>query len=125
MTLHYLDFDYSEDTGGIGTFEAMASTGALQLPALQAEIARVLDWAHAAFAGTRGPVDEGGEWDYDLQAQQEFTVPEHMAYDPDTRRFSVHPGTAGMPRHTVTLSLSGTGGFCDAFRQQFGLAGPA
>ena len=63
MTLHYLDFDDSEDTDGIGTFEAMASTGPEQAPALHAEIVRVLDWAHAEFTDTRGPIGEGGEWD--------------------------------------------------------------
>ena len=33
----------------------------------------------------------------------------------------VRPGTAGAPRHTVSLSLSGTPGFCAAFRQAFEL----
>ncbi|MFZ2389265.1 MAG: hypothetical protein WAW69_15820 [Polaromonas sp.] len=119
--LNYLHFDYGEDTEGVGALEAMASTWPEQVPAVQAEMARVLDWAHATFPGQRGPVGDGGEWDYDLQAMQEFTAPETIRYDEITRQFSVHPGVAGKPRHTVTIFISGTSEFCSAFRQQFGL----
>ena len=121
MQLDYLDFDYSETGEDIGTFEAVASVWPEQVAAVQAEIAQVLDWAHAAFSGQRGPVGEGGEWDYDLQAMQEFTVPQTMDYDPLTRRVVMRPGSPGRPRHTVTLTISGTGEFCLALRQQFGL----
>ena len=41
--LQYLDFDFSEDEHGLGSFDAMASVLPAQLPALQAEIARVLE----------------------------------------------------------------------------------
>ena len=40
MTLDYLDFDYSEDTEGVGVFDAMASTGAEQVAAVRAEVVR-------------------------------------------------------------------------------------
>ena len=49
MTLNYLHFNYGEDTGGVGTREAMASTWPEQVAAVQAEVARVLDWAYATF----------------------------------------------------------------------------
>lgn len=121
MPLQYLDFEYTEDTEGVGTFEAMASVWPPQLPALQAEIVRVLDWALHAFAGRRGPPEEGGDWDYDLHGQQEITVPQAIVYDERARRLAVTAGQAGPPRHTVTLTLSGTAEFCAALRQQFGL----
>jgi len=121
MDLNYLDFDYSEDSEGVGTFDAMASTWPDQVAAVQAEVAQVLDWAHASFPDRRGPLDEGGEWDYDLQGQQEFSAPEIIAYDEVARRFTVQVGPAGRPRHTVTLAISGTAAFCAAFREQFGL----
>ncbi|HAL40200.1 MAG TPA: hypothetical protein DCP03_19690 [Polaromonas sp.] len=121
--LNYLDFDYSEDTDGIGTFDAMTSTWPEQVAAVQDEIVQVLDWAYTMFVGIRGPLGEGGDWDFDLQGQQEFTAPQHIEYDASARRFSVHIGPVGRPRHTVTLSISGTSGFCAAFRQQFGLDG--
>lgn len=121
MTLNYLYFDYGEDTEGVGTLEAMASTWPEQVPAVQAEIARVLDWAYAAFPDRRGPIGEGGDWDYDLQGMQEFTAPETIQYDEATRQLSVQVGPTGKPRHTVTVSISGTSEFCSAFRQQFSL----
>jgi len=122
MTLQYLDFDYSEDAHGHGSFEAMASVPAARLPALQAEIACVLDWAWASFPGQRAPLEEGGEWDCLLEGQQEWSVPEILAYDEAARRFSSRAGQAGPVRHTVTLALSGSAQFCEAFRQKFGLS---
>lgn len=119
MTLQYLDFDYSEDAHGHGSFEAMASVPAARLPALQAEIALVLDWAFATFSDQRAPLEEGGEWDYLLQAQQEWSAPEQLAYDETRRSFSSRLGLPGPPRHMLTLVLSGRAQFCDAFRQKF------
>ena len=121
MALQYLSFDYSEDTEGTGTFEAMASTWPEQVGAVQAEIVRVLDWASQAFPGRRGPVAEGGDWDYDLHGVREFTAPERITYDAATGSLDVQAATPGKPRHTVTLLLSGTDEFCSAFRQAFGL----
>lgn len=43
MLLHYLNFDYSEDTEGTGTFEAMASVWPDQVAAVHAEIVVVRD----------------------------------------------------------------------------------
>jgi hypothetical protein len=121
MTLNYLHFDYGEDTAGVGTLEAMASTWPEQVAAVQVEVARVLDWAYATFPDRRGPIEEGGDWDYDLQGMQEFTAPQTLRYDEVTRQFSVHLGVAGKPRHTVTVCISGTAEFCAAFRQHFAL----
>ena len=96
--LRYLDFDYSEDTEGHGTFDAMASTSPEKTPEVHAEIAQVLAWAEATFPDSRGALDEGGTWDCDLQETR------------DDPRFD-----------TVTFSLSGTADFCAALREQFAL----
>jgi hypothetical protein len=122
MPLHYLDFDYGEDTEGAGTLEAMASTWPEQIAAVHAEVAQVLSWAFATFRDRRGPIEEGGDWDYDLQGMQEFTVPQTLRYDEETRKLSVEMGSSGKPRCTITVSFSGTSEFCRAFREQFGLA---
>lgn len=121
MPLNYLGFDYAEDTAGIGTLEAMASIWPEQVPAVYAEIVQVLDWAHAEFPERRGSLDESFDWDYDLQGMLEFTAPQTLHYDEIARRLTVDAGPTGKPRHTVTFSISGTPGFCAAFRQQFGL----
>lgn len=121
MALNYLDFDYSEDEQGNGSFDAMASTAAVHVAAVRAEISQVLDWAHATFPQQRAPLDEGGEWDYNLEGQQEWSAHEAISYDEVTGKFSSQLGPAGAPRHTVTLSLSGGVQFCEAFRRRFGL----
>ena len=104
MTLHYLDFDYSEDEDGNGCFDALADTPAKRHPAVLAEVALVLDWAQAAFAGQHGALEDGGIWDHDLQ---------------------VLPGGASAAaeaeRYSVSLSLSGTPAFCAALRERFRL----
>ncbi len=67
--LQYLTFDTSDDGEGTGTWDAMASVRAAQLPAVLAEVRAVLHWAEAHAPGPRGPLDEGGAWDADEQVQ--------------------------------------------------------
>ncbi len=98
ITLRYLDFDYSEDTEGHGSFDAMASTTPDKTPEVLAEIAQVMAWAEAMFPDARGALDDGATWDCDVQQTNE-----HPRFD------------------TVTFSLSGTAAFCEALRAQFAL----
>ncbi|MEO7108688.1 MAG: hypothetical protein ABIZ09_20100 [Rhodoferax sp.] len=63
MPLQYLIFDASDDGEGNGSWDAMASVRAAQLPAVRAEVQRVLAWAEAHRPGPRGPLDGGGVWD--------------------------------------------------------------
>jgi hypothetical protein len=121
MTLSYLDFDYSEDYQGAGTFDAMASVTQAQWPALQGQVAQVLAWCVQQFPEGPSPLEEGGEWHYDLQGTEEVTTPLALEFDPASQRIERHAGTAAAPRITVTLSLSGSPQFCEAFRSAFGL----
>lgn len=70
-TLHYLIFDASDDGEGTGTWEAMASVRAADLPAVLAEVQQVLTWAETHNPGPRGALDEGGAWDADTQLEAE------------------------------------------------------
>ncbi len=123
MTLNYLDFDYSEngeaDTA-FGTFDALASVGPAQVAAVHSEISQVLGWAHATFGGP-GPVADGFAWDCDLQSLPEYSVADALRYDAGQRSLVAEPGAAGMPRHSISLSVSGSNDFCEAMRQRFGL----
>ncbi len=121
MQLQYLNFDYSEDTEGTATFEAMASVWPGQVAAMHAEIVAVLDWAHQAFAGLRGAPADGGQWDYDLHGVCEFTAPQQLRYDAITRHLSAQLEPPGPPRHTVTLLLSASARFAASFSQAFEL----
>ncbi|MBT9455720.1 MAG: hypothetical protein IV097_03785 [Burkholderiaceae bacterium] len=95
--MDYLSFDLSEDTEGVTTLEALASTSEEQHAAVMAEVQQVLDWAWRSFPHTHGPVDEGMDWDDDLQV-------------------SVEPGGW----HAVTLTLTGSPRFVEEFFAAFG-----
>ena len=81
MDLNYLDFDYSEDADGVGTFDAMASVAPAQIAALHAEISAVLTWAHQHWPDACAPLEEGGAWHYDLQGVQEISTPLLLDFD--------------------------------------------
>lgn len=117
--LHYLEFDFSEDEHGHGSFDAMAGAAPAQLGALQAEVVRVLDWAHAQF-GAPGALDEGGEWDFELQGVREVATTLQVAYRPRAG-LALQPGATGEPRVTISVTLTGTPAFCESFRDAFGL----
>lgn len=115
--LAYLDFDYSEDAEGHGSFDAMAAVAPGQVEALQAEVLRVLDWACREF-GAPAPLEEGGEWDVELQGVREVATTLAVHYVPGSG-LDLRPGATGAARTTLSLTLTGTPAFCDAFRRQF------
>ncbi len=119
MPLTYLEFDYSEDANGVGTFDALAATAPAHNALVLAEIATVLAWAHDAFEAQRAPLDEGGEWDYDLQGWREFRAVDVLNFDEHSGELSTQPQATGATRHTVSLSVTGTPSFCAAFRERF------
>lgn len=120
MTLHFLDFDYSEDEEGTGTWDAMASVPTDRLPELLAEITALLDWAHTEFGALRGPVETGGLWDYDLQCERDGLPLLALGFDIYERQ--IHPRPQSQPQAWVTLTLTLSGGpaFAAAFVDRFG-----
>lgn len=54
MALDYLDFEYSEDEDGNGTWDAMASVTDSRWQALLGEVQQVLHWASQDYLGRRG-----------------------------------------------------------------------
>ena len=120
MTLHFLDFDYSEDEEGTATWDAVASVPTARLPELLAEITALLDWAHTEFGALRGPVETVGLWDYDLQCERDGLPLLAMGFDVHERQ--IHPRPQSQPQAWVTLTLSLSGGpaFAAAFVDRFG-----
>ena len=59
----YLSFDAVDNGDDTGTWEAMASVHAADLPAVLAEAQAVLAAAERRAPGPRGPLDEDGVWD--------------------------------------------------------------
>ncbi len=98
--MDFLTFDVAEVGDGVSSLEAMGSTAAGQHAAVMAEVQQVLDWTWRRFPDSHGPIDDGMEWDHDLQV----TVEE-----------------GGW--HTVTLTLAGTRRFVEELFTTFGNAG--
>lgn len=119
MTLSYLDFDFSEDTSGHASFDAMASARPRQLASLMAEVSGVLAWAHREF-GPPGSPEGDALWDYALQASQEVVTALDARYDARHERVEMAAASgAGEARTTLSLTLSGTAAFAESFRQAF------
>lgn len=121
FTLHFLDFDYSEDDEGTGTFDAMASAAPGQIQALHAEVVAVLAWAHANFPDACAAAEDGGLWQYDLQGLQEVGTPVALDFDAAARHLTATPGVPSARRWTVSLSVSGNAEFCAALSSAFGV----
>lgn len=121
MQLHYLDFDFSDEESGRGSFDAMASVVPGRLPALLGEISAVLAWARRMF-GPAGALQDEGEWDYDLQAVAEPETPLQVAFNERSGEVSLPAAARQAARTTVTLTLSGSRAFCEAIRDAFGVA---
>lgn len=121
MDLDYLDFEFSGDAHGHGSFDAMAAAAPGHLDALEAEILEVLDWAERNF-GPAAALDEGGTWDFALHGMREVATPLAVRYVPGASSLELEPGPADPPRVTLTLTVSGTEDFCAAFSEQFGIA---
>jgi hypothetical protein len=121
MPLRYLDFDFSEDAEGTGTFDAMASVAPAQVPALQAEISGVLAWAHQHWPDACGPTEDGGAWQYDLRGVQEVSTPLALEFDETAGQLRTLAGSPTPPRTTMTLTISGSADFCAALREAFGI----
>ena len=94
--MNYLAFDHSEGDDGVTTIEALAATSAEQHAAVLAEVQRVLDWAWRHFPHSHGPADAGMDWDDDLL-------------------IAIEPGGW----HAVTLTLTGSPAFVEAFIAAF------
>lgn len=120
MQLQYLDFEWSDEDSGRGSFDAMASVLPGRLPALLAEVAAVLRWAHAGF-GAAGALEDEGTWDYALDAVAEPDAPLAVAYDAVRAEVTLAP-VAAQQRVTLTLTLAGSAQFCAALREAFAIS---
>lgn len=94
--MDYLGFERSEGADGVITVEALASTRADRHAAVLQEVDTVLAWAWAQFPHTHGPIEDGNDWDHDLQV-----VLEQGSW------------------HAVSLTLTGTPPFVEALLAAF------
>ena len=97
--MDFLTFQLEEVDDRVWTLEAMASTPAEQHAKVIKEVEAVLDWAWRLFPDAHGPIDDGMDWDHELQV-----IVEDGGW------------------HRVTLTLTGTARFVEPFLATFGTA---
>jgi hypothetical protein len=78
----------------------------------------VLAWAQREFGPARSEADEG-EWGYELQGVREVATTLQVDFDERAQRIALRDEAAGAPRVTLSLTVTGTPSFCDAFRSAF------
>lgn len=116
----YLDFEVSEDADGNVTFDALASVAAAQWPALMAEVESLLQWAEHGFGGHRAPLDDGGDWDCELQGSQEAVTPLAFSGPGLSGRLDAEPRGDSTLRYTLSVTVSGNAAFADAWHARWG-----
>lgn len=126
MNLQFLEFDRSEDTEGVVCWDALAQPAANHTAALLLEVTQLLGWASRFSAQGPGPMDDGADWDFDLQVQLHHpnspnSTPTQAHWLAAQQTLDIHPAPGPDDRVELSLSLSGTPGFAQAFREQFDL----
>ena len=123
MDLQLLDFDCSEDTEGVVCWDALAQPQPRHNHALLHEVSQVLAWAHGFDAHGPGPLDDGANWDFDLQATLQPSGPNpqvaRLVIEADKGHVAMQAADLAQPL-ALSLSLSGTPGFAQAFRERWG-----
>lgn len=123
MDLQLLDFDCSEDTEGVVCWDALAQPHPRHNSALLHEVAQVLTWAHGFDAQGPGPLEDGANWDFDLQAtlhsDGQLPLAASIVFNPATGQTTLSPPAQDL-RIALSLSLSGAPGFVQAFRDHWG-----
>jgi hypothetical protein len=126
MDLQYLEFDCSEDTEGVVCWDAMAQPSASHTCALLREVTQLLAWASRFSPHGPGPLDEGADWDFDLQIQRhsplmERSIPAHAHWQAALQTLDIRPPPGPNEHLELSLCLSGSPAFSQAFREEFGL----
>jgi hypothetical protein len=118
MDLQLLDFDCSEDAEGVVCWDALAQPAARHTHALLQEVSQVLGWAHGLGRPGPGPLEDGADWDFDVQVRLlgPDSTAAHAHWDPAQRVLQISPQPGANQSVVLSLSLSGTPGFAHAFR---------
>jgi hypothetical protein len=125
MNLQLLDFDCTEDAEGVVCWDALAQPAPAYNTALLHEATQVLQWAHGFDSHGPGPLEHGADWDFDLQVTlitpglaPQVSQPRFV---PSTGQLTLWPAPTALQSLSLSLTLSGTAAFVQAFRVQFGL----
>jgi hypothetical protein len=118
MNLQFLEFDCSEDSEHVVCWDALAQPAARHNSALLREAAQVLTWCHRFSPRSPGALEDGADWDFDLQIHMESTAIQadwHTA----TQALVLSPTPSENDKISLSLSISGAAAFCAAFREHW------
>lgn len=125
MNLQLLDFDCTDDAEGVVCWDALAQPDPAFNPALLEEVTQVLVWAHGFDTQGPGPLENGANWDFDLQVTllpagqpPQAAAPRFL---PSTGQLVLVPPPQTHLHMVLSLTLSGTPAFVQAFCEQFDL----
>jgi hypothetical protein len=124
MELQYLEFDCSEDTEGVVCWDALAQPAASHTEALLREVTQLLAWASHFNPQGPGPLDEGADWDFDLQVHlhkphSQHSTPAQAHWQAEQQTLNILPAPTPEDRVELSLSLSGTPAFAQALREHW------
>ncbi len=117
-SLQFLMFELLDADEHSHTWEAMASVAPQRVPAVLADVMRVLAWAQGQLGTDPQSLDDGGDWDALLQIQADQHAPHTLAWHPATGCATppaLPPGTQWV---AVTLTLVASAALADAVQQQ-------
>jgi hypothetical protein len=118
MNLHFLEFDCSDDNEGVVCWEALAQPAARHTQDLLTEVAQVLTWTHRFSPRSPGALEDGADWDFDLQIHVDSS-PIQVQWDTSTKTLVLSATPTESEEITLSLSISGAPAFCAAFREHW------
>ena len=118
MDLQFLEFDCSEDSEGVVCWDALAQPAARHTPALLHEVTQLLAWAHRFGPQAPGPLEDGADWDFDLHIRG-GDAPLQAHWNNASQTLALSPAPKDNDEITLSLSISGTAAFAQAFRDHW------
>ena len=118
MDLQFLEFDCSEDNLGVVCWDALAQPATRHTPALLEEVRQLLVWAHRFGPQAPGPLEDGADWDFDLQIRCSNRQV-HCLWHSAEKTLELSPQPSSGEEIVLSLSISGTPEFAQAFRDQW------
>jgi hypothetical protein len=118
MPLQFLEFDTSEDAEGVVCWDALAQPASRHTHALLLEVTQVLAWAHRWSPRSPGAIENGADWDFDLQIHSDRTVIQ-AHWHADTQTLALSPIPNEGDSLELSLSISGAPSFAAAFREHW------
>jgi hypothetical protein len=118
MDLQFLEFDCSEDSEGVVCWDALAQPAARHTPALLHEVTQLLTWAHRFGPQAPGPLEDGADWDFDLHIRSGNALLQ-AHWNSANQTLALSPAPKDHDEITLSLSISGTPAFAQAFRDHW------